>query len=187
MTRVALALGTNLGSRAGDRAATLVSAVRGLVASGDLRLVAVSPTYETEPVGGPDQPAYLNAVLLADTDLTPERVLDLAQAVEADHERERTVRWGPRTLDVDVLQYGDPRDGTDVRLDGERLTLPHPRAHERAFVLVPWAAADPEALLRLASGAVARVADLAGRAADRDNVRRSAPLDLAAPAPGGQR
>lgn len=151
--RVVLALGANLG----DRAATLRSAVRSLRAVPGLDDVVASPVYETPPVGGPAQPPYLNAVLAARTRLSPRAVLRTAQRVEADHGRERTVRWGARTLDVDVLAYGDL-----VTRDPE-LTLPHPRAHERGFVLVPWAALDPQAVLPgPAGGPVARLAAAAG-------------------------
>jgi len=135
MSRVALALGANLG----DRAATLRSAVATVSGTSGVRLVAVSPVYETDPVGGPpDQQPYLNAVLLADSTLTPRELLALAHEVEDAHGRVRSERWGPRTLDVDVLAV----DGfTSTAAD---LTLPHPRAHERAFVLVPWADVDPD-------------------------------------------
>ena len=132
--RVAFALGANLG----DRAATLTSAVRALAATPGLRVVAVSPVYETEPVGGPqDQPAYLNAVVVADSTRSATELLARAQVVEQEHGRVRAERWGPRTLDVDLLAAGDQELATD------ELTLPHPRAHLRAFVLVPWADVDP--------------------------------------------
>ncbi len=132
--RVAFALGANLG----DRAATLTSAVRALAATPGLRIVAVSPVYETEPVGGPpDQPAYLNGVVVAESTRSATELLDRAQEVEREHGRVRAERWGPRTLDVDLLAAGDQEVAT-----GE-LTLPHPRAHLRAFVLAPWADVDP--------------------------------------------
>jgi 2-amino-4-hydroxy-6-hydroxymethyldihydropteridine diphosphokinase len=134
-TRVALALGANLG----DRPATLDSAVAQIGAAPGVDVVAVSPVYETDPVGGPSgQPAYLNAVLVADTTLDPDQLLALAHRVEDAHGRVRLEHWGPRTLDVDVLAVG----GTTS--DRPELTLPHPRAHERAFVLVPWADVDPD-------------------------------------------
>ncbi len=133
--RVALALGANLG----DRAATLASAVAELVATDGVRLVAVSPVHETDPVGGPaEQPPYLNAVLVADSLLAPDELLALAHRVEDAHGRVRTERWGARTLDVDLLAVD-----AVVSSDPD-LTLPHPRAHERAFVLVPWAEVDPD-------------------------------------------
>jgi dihydroneopterin aldolase/2-amino-4-hydroxy-6-hydroxymethyldihydropteridine diphosphokinase len=135
--RAVLALGTNLG----DRAATLRGAVRALAAQPGLELVAVSPAYETVPVGGPDQGDYLNAVVVVDTDLPAVELLAAGHRVEAAYDRTRDIRWGPRTLDVDVVVVGDER-----RADG-RLVLPHPRAHERAFVLAPWADIDPAAVL----------------------------------------
>jgi dihydroneopterin aldolase/2-amino-4-hydroxy-6-hydroxymethyldihydropteridine diphosphokinase len=158
---VVLALGANLG----DPVRTLTSAVDALSAAEGLTVVAVSPLARTEPVGGPDQPAYLNAVVLARTTLTPQSVLALAHEVEAAAGRERSVRWGPRTLDVDVVQYGEPPDTADS--DDPDLTLPHPRAHERAFVLWPWAQADPGAVLVRADGAEEPVAALAEQAPDR--------------------
>lgn len=134
--RVAFGLGANLG----DRLAALQGAVDLLCAAGPTP-VAVSPVYQTAPVGGPDQPDYLNAVLVVETDQAPRDLLALAQRVEQAFRRTREVRWGPRTLDVDVLAIG-----ADV-VDEPDLQVPHPRAAERAFVLVPWAAADPEAEL----------------------------------------
>jgi 2-amino-4-hydroxy-6-hydroxymethyldihydropteridine diphosphokinase len=100
--------------------------------------VEVSPLFETDPVGGPDQDDFLNAVAVIDTSLTPESLLAVAQRCEEEAGRERQERWGPRTLDVDVLAYDD------VVSHDEALTLPHPRALRRAFVLIPWAAVDPE-------------------------------------------
>ena len=137
---VVLALGTNLG----ERAEVLRSAVRALRAEPGLRVTALSPVVETDPVGGPEQPDYLNAVVLATTRLSPLELLAACQRVERAHGRDRSagaVRWGARTLDVDVVAVGD------VVADSERLQLPHPRARERAFVLVPWLAADPAAVL----------------------------------------
>ena len=96
------------------------------------RCVACSPLYRSEAVGGPpDQPEYLNAVAAVDTTLQPEALLTALQAIEATQGRVRTVRWGPRTLDLDLLLYDD------LVLDGPRLTLPHPRLHQRAFVVYP--------------------------------------------------
>ena len=132
------------------------------------------------PVGGPDQPDYVNAVVLARTTLSPTSLLRQLHAVEASFDRGREVRWGARTLDLDLVQYGDPATGTDVISDRERLTLPHPRAHERAFVLVPWLDADPEAVLRV-DGDVVGVADLVA-ALDTSDVRRRPDTD-----PGGLR
>jgi 2-amino-4-hydroxy-6-hydroxymethyldihydropteridine diphosphokinase len=132
--RAALGLGANLG----DRHAALQSAVDALLAAKGVRAAGVSGIYQTEPVGGPqDQPQYLNAVLAVDTSLTAHELLVLANAVEAANGRVRGVRWGPRTLDIDVLAVGQ-----EVSTSPD-LVLPHPRAHERAFVLVPWTDVDP--------------------------------------------
>jgi 2-amino-4-hydroxy-6-hydroxymethyldihydropteridine diphosphokinase len=127
-----------LGSNLGDRAAHLQHAVDGLVAAG---AVAVSAIFETAPVGGPAQPDYYNAVVLLQTQLSPTELLALAHRLEADAQRTRTQHWGPRTLDVDVISYGE------LRSDDPALTLPHPRAHERAFVLAPWLDLDAKAQL----------------------------------------
>ncbi|PPK93434.1 2-amino-4-hydroxy-6-hydroxymethyldihydropteridine diphosphokinase [Kineococcus xinjiangensis] len=146
-----LALGTNLG----DRGEALRSAVRALRSVPGVRVRAVSPVVETDPVGGPEQPDYLNAVVLVETDLAPQGLLDACQDVEARHRRDRSpaaVRWGARTLDVDVVDYAG------LVAASERLVLPHPRAHTRAFVLAPWHAVDPAAVLPGPGGG--RVADL---------------------------
>lgn len=158
---VVLALGANLG----DPLATMAAAVDQLAASPELDLVALSPVARTEPVGGPDQPAYLNAVVVARTTLSPSAVLALAHEVEQAAGRVRSVRWGPRTLDVDLIQYGDPP--ATVRSPDPGLTLPHPRAAERAFVLWPWAQAEPGAVLVDAQGRPVDVALAAESAADR--------------------
>lgn len=140
MPDVALALGSNLpDADLGGPAEILAGAVADLRSAPGLVVARVSPVYRTAPVGGPDQPDYLNAVVLGSTDLPPLALLDLTQGIERAWHRRRDVRWGPRTLDIDVLAYG-AQESADPRLE-----LPHPRAHERAFVLVPWAAADPEA------------------------------------------
>jgi dihydroneopterin aldolase/2-amino-4-hydroxy-6-hydroxymethyldihydropteridine diphosphokinase len=171
---VVLALGANLG----DRAQTLRAAVRELDATPGLRVLAVSAPVETDPVGGPDQPDYVNAVVIAGTTLSPDELLAACHRVEADHCRERVVRWGARTLDVDLVAYGEPGSAGEVRRNAPELTLPHPRAHERAFVLAPWHQVRPQARLRLPDGSVRAVAELLAAAADRDGVRsgREAPL-----------
>jgi dihydroneopterin aldolase/2-amino-4-hydroxy-6-hydroxymethyldihydropteridine diphosphokinase len=162
---VVLALGANLG----DPLRALTDAVTALATTPGLEVTAVSPLARTAAVGGPEQPAYLNAVVLAQTVLTPQSVLAVAHHLEQAAGRERLVRWGPRTLDVDVIQYGE-RPDTALSADAD-LTLPHPRAHERAFVLWPWAEADPGGILVLADGAEASVADLAAAAADRGGLQ----------------
>ena len=134
MTRAYLAIGSNLG----DRVAHLQSAVDGLVATPGVTVVAVSRVYETEPVGGPEQPEYLNAVVAVDTDLSARALLERGQELEAAARRVRAERWGPRTLDVDVLLVGD------LQLDEPDLVVPHPRMWERAFVLAPLADVAPD-------------------------------------------
>jgi len=131
----------SLGSNQGDRLAMLQGAVDILVDTPDLELLALSTVYETDPVGGPEQPAYLNAVVVAEGPHSPRTLLERALAVEDAYGRVRDVRWGPRTLDVDVIAVGD------LVLDEPDLQVPHPRAAVRAFVLVPWLDADPAAVL----------------------------------------
>jgi 2-amino-4-hydroxy-6-hydroxymethyldihydropteridine diphosphokinase len=128
----------SIGSNLGDRLAHLASAAHGLA---DV-LVTASPVYETPPWGPVAQGDYLNAVLIVDDPGTDAAGwLARARELEAVAGRERLVRWGPRTLDVDVV------DVAGVASDDPELTLPHPRAHERAFVLLPWLDADPHAVL----------------------------------------
>lgn len=131
--RVYLGLGSNLG----DRAAALQGALDGLAGVPGVEVVAVSPVYETDPVGGPVQAPYLNAVVAVETALDAHRVLALATGLEQAAGRVRRERWGPRTLDVDVLLVGDER------VASPELTVPHPRLGERSFVLVPLADLDP--------------------------------------------
>jgi 2-amino-4-hydroxy-6-hydroxymethyldihydropteridine diphosphokinase len=139
VTRVVLSLGANLG----DRAGTLRAALAALAADGP---VAHSGLYETPPWGPVEQPPYLNAVVVVSAPRDASGWLARAHELEQAAGRTRDVRFGPRTLDVDVITVtGD--DGTPVLSDDPALTLPHPRAHERAFVLVPWATLDPAAVL----------------------------------------
>ncbi|WP_067531500.1 2-amino-4-hydroxy-6-hydroxymethyldihydropteridine diphosphokinase [Nocardia crassostreae] len=145
MSRVVLSIGSNLG----DRLAHLRSVVTALRP----RLLAVSSVYSTPPWGGVPQQDYLNAVLVAqDPDLEPSDWLRLGQELEQAAERVREVRWGARTLDVDVVWAGQRRrDGEmAVRSTDPTLTLPHPQAHNRAFVLVPWLELEPDAELEAA-------------------------------------
>jgi 2-amino-4-hydroxy-6-hydroxymethyldihydropteridine diphosphokinase len=140
VTRAVLSVGSNLG----DRLATL----QGAIDAFRPWLVAVSPVYVTAPWGPVPQDDYLNAVLIADDPGAGSRDwLERAQATERAADRTRDVRWGPRTLDVDVVSV------SDIVSDDPELTLPHPRAGSRAFVLVPWLAADAHA--RLSGRAVA--------------------------------
>jgi 2-amino-4-hydroxy-6-hydroxymethyldihydropteridine diphosphokinase len=126
-----------IGSNLGDRAAHLQAAVDGLAATPGISVVAVSPVYETAPVGGPPQDDYLNAVVAVDTALAPRALLEAGQRLEAAAHRVRRERWGPRTLDVDVLLVGDDE------VHEPDLEVPHPRMAEREFVLAPLADLDP--------------------------------------------
>jgi 2-amino-4-hydroxy-6-hydroxymethyldihydropteridine diphosphokinase len=134
---VVLALGSNLG----DRRALLQGAVDAIAGLEGARVERVSPLYESVPVGGPPQPDYLNAVVLARTTLPTLDLLDRLHEIEAGFDRVRLVRWGARTLDIDIITVEGERG------DAPELTLPHPRAHERAFVLAPWHDVDPDAVL----------------------------------------
>ncbi|MCZ2830053.1 2-amino-4-hydroxy-6-hydroxymethyldihydropteridine diphosphokinase [Modestobacter sp. VKM Ac-2986] len=139
MTTAVLSLGGNLG----DRSATLHTALSALAGHG---LVAASGLYETPPWGPVEQPPYLNAVAVLTGDRDAAGWLALAHELERAAGRTREVRWGARTLDVDVVTV-TADDGTPVHSDDPDLLLPHPRAAERAFVLVPWLALDPAATL----------------------------------------
>ncbi len=134
-----------MGSNLGDRRATLLAATRELADADGVELTAVSPVIETaalRPAGvDPDAPAYLNAVVLVRTGLAPDALLELLHTIEQTHGRVRAERWGDRTLDLDIIDFAGISSQT------ERLTLPHPRAFERAFVLEPWLAVDPDAVL----------------------------------------
>jgi 2-amino-4-hydroxy-6-hydroxymethyldihydropteridine diphosphokinase len=162
MSRAVLSLGANLG----DRAVALRAACTALKEQG---LVARSVLYETPPWGPVEQPAYLNAVAIVRGPRDAAGWLALAQELEQAAGRTREVRWGPRTLDVDVVTV-TADDGAPVRSEDPALTLPHPRAHERAFVLVPWLALEPTAELP----GHGRVADLVAAlpAEDVDAVKR---------------
>ena len=130
-----------IGSNLGDASTSVRQAMRDVedaVGAGDVRR---SSLYRTAPVGGPEQPDFVNAVLTMESDLTPEAVLEVLQGIEQEAGRVRDVRWGPRTLDLDVVAAGN------VVSEDPALTLPHPRAHERAFVLIPWHEIEPEASL----------------------------------------
>jgi 2-amino-4-hydroxy-6-hydroxymethyldihydropteridine diphosphokinase len=134
VTRAYVGLGSNLG----ERLAHLQRAVDALGGTAGIRVVAVSSVYETAPVGGPAQDDYLNAVAAIDTELTPRDLLTAAMSIEQVEQRVRTVRWGPRTLDVDILLYGDER------IAEPDLEIPHPRMQERAFVLAPLGDVAPQ-------------------------------------------
>jgi len=161
VSRAVLSLGSNLGDRMGH----LQGALDALAERVDV--IAISGIYETSPVGGPEQDDFLNAVIIVETTLAPHELLALCQQVEADRNRVREVRWGPRTLDVDIIAMDD------MVVDDPALTLPHPRAHERAFVCVPWRDVDADATLPQG-----RIADLG---LDPRGVSRRTDLALAQP------
>ena len=163
--RVVLALGSNLG----ERVTALQGAVSALADTPDVFITGVSPVYETEPVGAPDGSGpYLNAVVLADTTLPARRLMERALAIEDSFDRERSdVPNAPRTLDVDLIVVGDRRSDDDF------LRLPHPRAHERAFVLQPWYDVEPDAVFP----GRGPVADLLA-AADGSTIKRREDLTL---------
>jgi len=169
MSRAVLSIGSNLG----DRPAYLQSVLDRLGGQGryGAAALAVSPVYQTAPWGGIEQDDYLNAVLVAASSaLDPLDWLRLGQECERAAGRVRELRWGPRTLDVDIVDVdGEPLDRAD-------LTLPHPRAHERAFVLVPWLAVDPDARLPGRGRVADLVAALPPR--ERDGVRRRDDIEL---------
>jgi 2-amino-4-hydroxy-6-hydroxymethyldihydropteridine diphosphokinase len=167
--RAVLSVGSNLG----DRLGTLQGCVQAIARLPDTDVLAISPVYETAPVGGPPQPDYLNAVLIVATGLPPRDLLAAAQRIEAAFGRVRAERFGPRTLDIDVVSYAG-----EVSSD-PALTLPHPRAHERAFVLQPWLDVEPGAELP-GYGAVDQL--LVGL--DRRGVRPVPGAVLQVPGPG---
>lgn len=161
-TRAVLSAGSNVG----DRDAHLRSVIDAVAGE----LVAVSQVYATAPWGGVEQDDFHNITLIVEGMRSAADWLAVGAGLERAAGRTRDVRWGPRTLDVDVISV--ERDGATVISDDPRLTLPHPRAAERAFVLLPWLEIDPEARLWTPDG-MRGVADLAGAltAADRDGVR----------------
>lgn len=159
----------SLGSNEGDRLALLQGAVDALADTPDFTVLAVSPVYETDPVGGPEQPAFLNAVVIGEGPQSARTLLERALAVEDAFGRVRAQRWGPRTLDIDVVAVGD------LTVDEPDLQVPHPRAAERAFVLVPWAAVDPSA--GLSGAAVTELVE----GLDTSGVHERADLELELP------
>jgi 2-amino-4-hydroxy-6-hydroxymethyldihydropteridine diphosphokinase len=124
-----------LGSNIGDRVANLNGAIEKL--KGFIKIDKVSTFHDTDPVGGPEQPNFLNAVLIGDTNLDPHELLIKCLEVENEFGRTREIHWGPRTLDIDLISVGESV------IKSETLTLPHPLAHERKFVLEPWLEVDP--------------------------------------------
>ena len=192
--RAVIALGANLG----DALATLQDAAHALDLHPRIDVVAGSPVYVTVPVGGIDQPDFHNAAVIVDTTLPPHQLLAVCQGIEVGAGRTREVRWGPRTLDLDVVHVRTSLDagnvpgteagdvpGTDaedmpgpdpsaaeVRLDDPVLTLPHPRAGERAFVLAPWADLQADALVDTPRGPEP-IATALALAEDAEGVRRT--------------
>lgn len=150
--RAILALGGNLG----DRKATINSAVESIREIEGVTVIRESGLFESyaATVEGVDEsaPRYLNGVIEVETSLRPGKLLDELNRIESEHGRVRLERWGSRTLDIDIITYG-----SKIK-DGKRLTLPHPRAHNRAFVMVPWAQMDPTAKL-IGHGSVAEIAE----------------------------
>jgi len=130
-----------LGSNVGRRLEYLQDAVRLLAAAAGIEVIRSSRVYETEPVGGPAQPDFLNAVIEIETSLSPRELLAVCQHVEQSLHRVRQVRWGPRTIDVDILTFGEET------VDEPDLQVPHPRMHERGFVLAPLLELDPDPTL----------------------------------------
>lgn len=169
MTRYAIGLGSNIGDRAGH----LQAAVGEIESLGEVR--GVSGLYETAAIGGPEQDPYLNAVVVVESRLSPEDLLGQLHSIESAHDRIRDVRWGPRTLDLDIIAM----DGDPVSTD--ELQIPHPRAAERRFVLDPLRSIWPEAMI--GSGSTAAEASL--RVADQEvDLLLSNWNDLAAPRHG---
>jgi 2-amino-4-hydroxy-6-hydroxymethyldihydropteridine diphosphokinase len=167
--RAVLAVGSNLG----DRLGTLQGCIEAIARLPETDVLAVSPVYRTDPVGGPPQPEYLNAVLIIRTGLPPRELLAAAHRIEADFGRVRAERFGPRTLDLDIIAY-DEQTSSDPAL-----TLPHPRAHERAFVLAPWHDIEPGAELPGRGPVTSLLAGL-----DRDGIRRQPDAVLRRPRSG---
>ncbi|GAA5007356.1 2-amino-4-hydroxy-6-hydroxymethyldihydropteridine diphosphokinase [Actinopolymorpha pittospori] len=162
--RVVVALGSNLG----DRMANLQGALNAVADTPDVEIVGVSPVYESAPVGAPEgSPDFLNAVVVVDSTLHARTLLERALAIEDAFGRVRTEPGGPRTLDVDLVVVGDKV------IDEEDFVLPHPRAHERVFVVVPWASVDADGEIP----GLGRVGDLA-HSLDTTTITRVDGLEL---------
>ena len=129
----------SLGANIGDANANLDLAI-GLLREAT-EVLAVSSYLQTKPVGGPEQPDYLNAVAIVESELPAKDLLALLNGIETAMGRTREIHWGPRVIDLDLIQYGG------LLVNDEKLTLPHPRAHQRRFVLAPWLEIEPEAVL----------------------------------------
>jgi len=129
----------SLGANIGNPEEQMQLAIAMLCEATDV--VALSSIYTTKPVGGPEQPNYLNAICITESDLPAADLLALLHGIEKTLGRERIERWGPRTIDLDLIQYGT------ILSSAQELELPHPRAHERKFVLEPWFEIEPDAIL----------------------------------------
>ncbi|MFT4200178.1 2-amino-4-hydroxy-6-hydroxymethyldihydropteridine diphosphokinase [Gordonia sp. (in: high G+C Gram-positive bacteria)] len=182
MTRRSTAV-LSVGSNMGNRLAHLAGVVDGFTASGDL-VRAVSPVYVTPPWGGVEQDDFYNVTMIVEGERDGLSWLRRGAELEQAADRRREVRWGPRTLDVDVVAVRDDTGAPEFSGTDE-LTLPHPRAHERGFVLIPWLAADADAVLDRPDGSSIRVADLV---AELDPAERDAitPLGVDLPVGGGR-
>lgn len=164
-TPVVVALGSNLG----DRVRTVTEAVEALADLPRFTITAVSPLVDTDPLGGgPDQPRYLNGIVLGAFAGSPTALLRGLHAIEHAHGRTREVRWGARTLDLDLVQFGVPGTDRERLSDSPTLLLPHPGAIERAFVLLPWSLADPDAVMRVGPSVTDPVIRVADRLAELD-------------------
>ena len=153
----------SLGGNTGDVAAAFAAALKALDASRQVRVLRASSVWRTPPWGKIDQPDFLNMAALVETSLTPQDLLAFCLTLERAAGRERRERWGPRTLDIDIISYDD------ARIDEPDLTIPHPRAHERAFVLVPLAEIAPDIVIN-----GARVEELAGHCDQTGMIRDEA-------------
>jgi 2-amino-4-hydroxy-6-hydroxymethyldihydropteridine diphosphokinase len=131
--KVVIALGSNLGNRE-ENIELAVAELNKII-----DVTHLSTLYETDPVGGPQQPDYLNAVLIGESELAPQELLKTALSIESKLGRVREVRWGARTIDIDLIVLGE------LLISSPELEIPHPRAHQRAFVLEPWLEIDPSA------------------------------------------
>ena len=129
----------SLGSNIGDKFSYLQSALNEINTLGDSEILICSSVYKTKPIGYEDQEDFLNAVLILETELSAEELLQKLQIIELNLGRERTIKWGPRTIDLDLIDY------EKIVMDTENLVLPHPRAIERCFVLKPWNEIDDNA------------------------------------------
>ena len=159
----------SIGSNQGNREHYFAQARRHFEQVAALEVIAVSPIYETEPVGFSRQPAFLNAALEIGTTLEPLELLEIAQQIEKELGRKRDIVWGPRTIDLDLLLYGDRQ------ITSEKLVVPHPRMHERKFVLVPLAQLIPEQVVPVHRD---KVRTLLERCRDRSRVTPYKPLQI---------